>query len=156
MENKQTSNEPIWKKMIIHSNLPGALKQLEELSMNLWWCWNYEAMELFESVSPDTWKKCQKNPVVLLKTVSSDRFEELTKDKSFLKRLDKVYTDFRNYMDTPVQKNMPKIGYFSMEYGLTDNLKIYSGGLGILAGDYLKEASDCNIPMIAVGFLYKY
>ncbi|MGD9994901.1 MAG: alpha-glucan family phosphorylase [Salinivirgaceae bacterium] len=156
MENKQTSNEPIWKKMIIHSNLPGALKQLEELSMNLWWCWNYEAMELFESVSPDTWKKCQKNPVVLLKTVSSDRFDELTKDKSFLKRLDKVYTDFRNYMDTPAQKNMPKIGYFSMEYGLTDNLKIYSGGLGILAGDYLKEASDCNIPMIAVGFLYKY
>ncbi|PKP09894.1 MAG: alpha-glucan family phosphorylase [Bacteroidetes bacterium HGW-Bacteroidetes-4] len=156
MENKQTSNEPIWKKMIIHSNLPGALKQLDELSMNLWWCWNYEAMELFESVSPDTWKKCQKNPVVLLKTVSSDRFEELTKDKSFLKHLDKVYTDFRNYMDTPVQKNMPKIGYFSMEYGLTDNLKIYSGGLGILAGDYLKEASDCNIPMIAVGFLYKY
>lgn len=156
MENKQTSNEPIWKKMIIHSNLPGELKQLEALSMNLWWCWNYEAMELFESVAPDTWKKCQKNPVVLLKTVSSDRFEELTKNKTFLNRLNKVYTDFRTYMDTPPQKDMPRIGYFSMEYGLTDNLKIYSGGLGILAGDYLKEASDCNTPMIAVGFLYKY
>jgi phosphorylase/glycogen(starch) synthase len=156
MEIKQTSNEPIWKKMIIHSDLPEQLKVLEELSMNLWWCWNYEAIELFESVAPELWVKAKKNPISLLKIVSIDRFEELKKNHTFLKNLEKVYKDFRTYMDAPKQENMPLIGYFSMEYGLTDNLKIYSGGLGILAGDYLKEASDCNTPLIAVGFLYKY
>ena len=156
MDIKQTSNEPIWKKMIIHSNLPKQLKTLEELSMNLWWCWNYEAIELFESISPKHWEQVEKNPIALLKSVSIERFEELEKDKVFIKKLDKVYTDFKTYMDVPRQKDMPLTAYFSMEYGLSDNLKIFSGGLGILAGDYLKEASDCNNPMIAVGFLYKF
>lgn len=156
MNVNQASNDPIWKKMIIHSNLPEQLKALEELSMNLWWCWNYEAIELFESISPKLWGKTNKNPISLLKVVSADRFEELKKDKTFLKKLDKVYGEFKTYMETPKPKNMPLVAYFSMEYGLTDNLKIYSGGLGILAGDYLKEASDCNMPMFAVGFLYKY
>lgn len=156
MDIKQTSNSPIWKKMIIHSDLPEQLKALEELSMNLWWCWNYEAIELFESISPEHWKKVEKNPISLLKTVSVDRFDELKKDKAFIKKLDKVYSAFKTYIETPKQKDMPLTAYFSMEYGLTDNLKIFSGGLGILAGDYLKEASDCNTPMIAVGFLYKF
>ena len=156
MKIRQTSNDPIWKKMIIHSNLPEELKALEELSMNLWWCWNYEAIELFESISPELWAKTQKNPISLLKTVSNDRIEELKKDKQFIDKLKKVYNEFKTYMDEPKPNNMPLISYFSMEYGLTDNLKIFSGGLGILAGDYLKEASDCNTPMFAIGFLYKF
>jgi phosphorylase/glycogen(starch) synthase len=156
MEYKQISNDPIWKKMIIHSDLPHELKSLDELSMNLWWCWNYPAIELFESISPELWIKCEKNPVSLLKTVAVDRFIELTKDEAFLERLNQVYTDFKNYMNEPKPKDLPTVAYFSMEYGLTDNLKIYSGGLGILAGDYLKEASDCNVPIFGIGFLYKY
>jgi len=156
MDIKQTSNDPIWKKMIIHSNLPEQLNALEELSMNLWWCWNYEAIELFEYISPKQWEKADKNPISLLNVVSVDRFEELKKDKEFLTKLKRVHKTFKEYMDTPKQKDMPLIAYFSMEYGLTDNLKIYSGGLGILAGDYLKEASDCNTPMFAIGFLYKF
>jgi phosphorylase/glycogen(starch) synthase len=156
METKQISNEPIWKKMIIHSDLPPQLKALEEISMNLWWCWNYEAIELFDSISPELWEKCSKNPVLLLKTVAVDRLNELTKNVEFIAKLNKVHADFKAYMNEPKPTDLPLIAYFSMEYGLTDNLKIYSGGLGILAGDYLKEASDCNIPMVGVGFLYKY
>ncbi len=155
-ETSSLSNEPNWKKMLIHSDLPDRLEPLKELSMNLWWCWNYEANELFESISTPLWEKCDKNPVALLKSVSVDRFAELEKDKQFIKLLDKVYADFKKYINEPKKENYPTIAYFSMEYGLTDNIKIYSGGLGILAGDYLKEASDSNIPMLAVGFLYKY
>lgn len=156
MNIKQTSNEPIWKKMIIHSDLPEKLKQLDEISMNLWWCWNFEAKELFEYISPEMWEKVDKNPISLLKKVSSDRFAELEKDKNFIKKLDKVYNDFKTYINAPAQNDKPMVAYFSMEYGLTDNLKIFSGGLGVLAGDYLKEASDCNMPMFGIGFLYKY
>ncbi len=156
MESEQFNNDPVWRKMIIHSNLPERLKALEELSMNLWWCWNFDAIELFEEIAPADWERKQKNPIALLNAISSDRLEELEKDKKYLKKLDAVYTRFREYMDTPARTDMPKIAYFSMEYGLSDNLKIFSGGLGILAGDYIKEASDCNIPLIAIGFLYKF
>ena len=156
MEKPAISFEPNWKKMIIHSNLPDSLKALEKLSMNLWWCWNYEAVELFQTISPNLWEKCDKNPIALLKKVSSDRFQELETDKSFITKLNKVNAEFIAYMNADKKENFPKIAYFSMEYGLTDNLKIFSGGLGILAGDYLKEASDSNVPMVAVGFLYKF
>lgn len=156
LESTQMSNEPNWKKMVIHSNLPERLKALEELSMNLWWCWNYEAIELFEAIDPKLWVICEKNPIKLLKKISSEQFDKLEKNKVFLNKLDRVYSAFINYMNEAPKENMPKIAYFSMEYGLVDNLKIFSGGLGILAGDYLKEASDSNIPMFAIGFLYKY
>ncbi len=156
MDTKHQTNEPNWRKMKINSNLPERLKALEELSMNLWWCWNYEAIELFEEISPSLWLKREKNPISLLNIVTSTRLEELAKDKKYLERLDKVYKKFSDYMNEPARTDMPNIAYFSMEYGLTDNLKIFSGGLGILAGDYIKEASDCNIPMNAFGFLYKY
>ncbi len=156
MENKLTSNDPIWKKMIIHSDIPVHLRPLDEISNNLWWCWNYDAIELFEYINPKLWERCEKNPIALLKLVSSDRLAELETDQVFVSKLEKVYSRFTNYMNCPRKENMPLIGYFSMEYGLTDNLKIYSGGLGILAGDYLKEASDSNIPMVGIGLLYKF
>ncbi len=156
MEKLAISNEPVWKKMIIHSDLPDSLKILEEISMNIWWSWNYQAVEMFEYIAPELWEKCDKNPVALLKKVSSDRFTELEKDNSFMQKLQNVYAAFKKYINEPAKTNFPKIAYFSMEYGLTDNIKIYSGGLGLLAGDYLKEASDTNTPIVAVGFLYKY
>ena len=153
---KFMSNEPIWKKMIIHSDLPERLKNLDALANNLWWCWNYEAIEMFKYIDPELWKKCEKNPIALLKVVSTARLSELENDTAFLAKFDKVSRSFTEYMNEPSRADMPLVGYFSMEYGLTDNLKIFSGGLGILAGDYLKEASDSNMPMVGVGFLYKY
>ena len=111
---------------------------------------------MFKYIDPELWKKCEKNPIALLKVVSNKRLAELEKDNSFLASFDKVSRKFADYMNEPARTDRPLVGYFSMEYGLTDNLKIFSGGLGILAGDYLKEASDSNMPMVAVGFLYKY
>lgn len=153
---KSMNNEPVWKKMVIHSDLPERLKNLDAIANNLWWCWNYDAIEMFKYIDPELWKKCEKNPIALLKVVSNKRLAELEKDNSFLASFDKVSRKFADYMNEPVRTDRPLVGYFSMEYGLTDNLKIFSGGLGILAGDYLKEASDSNMPMVAVGFLYKY
>ncbi|MBR5957649.1 MAG: alpha-glucan family phosphorylase [Salinivirgaceae bacterium] len=153
---KSMNNEPIWKKMVIHSDLPERLKNLDTIANNLWWCWNYDAIEMFKYIDPELWKKCEKNPIALLKVVSNKRLAELEKDNSFLASFDKVSRKFADYMNEPARTDRPLVGYFSMEYGLTDNLKIFSGGLGILAGDYLKEASDSNMPMVAVGFLYKY
>lgn len=153
---KLMSNEPIWKKMVIHSDLPERLKNLDKLANNLWWCWNYEAIEMFKYIDPELWKKCEKNPIALLKVVSTARLTELENDTAFLAKFDRVSKNFAEYMSVSPRTDMPLVGYFSMEYGLTDNLKIFSGGLGILAGDYLKEASDSNMPMVGIGFLYKY
>ncbi len=150
------SNSMSWRKLVVESELPESLKGLEELSKNLWWCWSYEAKGLFKSIEPALWKKSEKNPIVLLKRVSPSRLIELSKDAEFMARYEKVYNEFKTYMSQKPAKKEPKIAYFSMEYGLNNNLKIYSGGLGILAGDYLKEASDSLVDMVAVGFMYQF
>lgn len=150
------SNQISWRKLIVETNLPKELLGLEELSRNLWWCWNYKAIDLFEYISPSLWAKCKKNPIVLLKQVPGSRMMELAVDKEFIAKYKQVYNDFNDYMSKKPVEGSPKIAYFSMEYGLSDNLKIYSGGLGILAGDYLKEASDSLVDMVAVGFLYRF
>ena len=124
------SNEPIWKKMVIHSDLPERLKNLDNLANNLWWCWNYEAIEMFKYIDPELWAKVEKNPIALLKVVSTARLAELEKDTAFLAKFDRVSKTFAEYMSASPRKDMPLVGYFSMEYGLTDNLKIFSGGLG--------------------------
>jgi phosphorylase/glycogen(starch) synthase len=150
------SNQIHWRKLIVESNLPNELLGLEELSRNLWWCWNYKAIDLFESIDSKLWVNCKKNPIVLLKQVPGSRMQELAGDKEFLANYKKVYQNFKDYMSEKPKEGSPKIAYFSMEYGLSDNLKIYSGGLGILAGDYLKEASDSLVDMVAVGFMYRF
>lgn len=150
------SNAVHWRKLIIESNLPEGLNGLVELSKNLWWCWNYKAIDLYESIDPELWKSCKKNPIVLLKQVPSLRMKALAKDKDFMDRYFAVYNDFKDYMSKKPAEGQPQIAYFSMEYGLNNNLKIYSGGLGILAGDYLKEASDSLVNMVAVGFMYRF
>ena len=149
-------NQPSWHEMTIHANLPENLKKLQEIAYNLWWVWSSDAKNIFRDIDIDAWHRAQSNPIMLLNIISYDRMVELSQDKAFMKKLDDTYAEFRAYMDEPRDTSKPSIAYFSMEYGLTHVLKIYSGGLGILAGDYLKEASDCNVDMTAIGFLYRF
>ena len=149
------SAEPLWKSIIVKSKLPEELSCLHELSRNIWWVWNYEATELFETIDSELWASVEKNPILLLERVSYSRLCELAKDGNFVARLNGVYSKFKTYLKQPFAY-APSIAYFSMEYGLSNILKIYSGGLGILAGDYLKEASDSRVNMTAVGLLYRY
>ncbi|MCU4174620.1 alpha-glucan family phosphorylase [Carboxylicivirga sp. N1Y90] len=151
----QPSVQPIWKKIIVKSKLPERLAVLHELSHNLWWSWNYQAADLYEEIDEELWIEVKKNPMLLLDKVSYERLHELAEDESYIKKVDKVYAMFQAYMKRPFTDG-PSISYFSMEYGINDILKIYSGGLGVLAGDYLKEASDCAVNMVAVGLLYRY
>ena len=158
MDNKKNfspSAEPLWKSIIVKSKLPKEISCLHEISRNLWWCWNYEAIELFESIDSELWESVEKNPILLLEKVSYARLSELANDPHFVATLNGIYAKFKAYLEQPFEYK-PSIAYFSMEYGLSNILKIYSGGLGILAGDYLKEASDSRVNMVAVGLLYRF
>ena len=150
------SNVPAWKDVTVKSRIPAELKKLEEMARNIWWAWNEDATNLFQDLDPVLWKEAGQNPVVLLERLSYEKLETLAADKEILKRMNDVYAKFRAYMDVKPDANRPSVAYFCMEYGLTHVLKIYSGGLGILAGDYMKEASDSNVDMCGVGFLYRY
>ena len=149
-------NTPNWKEVTVKSRIPVELERLSEIARNIWWAWNFEATELFRDLDPELWKECGQNPVLLLERMSYEKLEALAKDKVILRRMNDVYTKFRDYMDVKSDEKRPSVAYFSMEYGLSSVLKIYSGGLGVLAGDYLKEASDSNVDLCAVGFLYRY
>ncbi len=154
---KRSENEqPSWKKIIVESNLPESLAPLRELSKNLWWVWNTEARELFQHIDKNIWEECAHNPIILLDEVNYKRFRELEKDQEFVAKMHRAYDKFNRYMEERKTLEAPKIAYFSMEYGLHDSLKIFSGGLGMLAGDYLKEASDMKVNLTAVGLLYRY
>ena len=150
------ANEPQWKQMTIKSRLPEQLECLNELAHNMWWAWNYEARNLFKSLDDKLYEEVGHNPVMLLERLSYDRKEAIVKDKAVMKKVNEVYAAFRKYMSVKPDKKRPSVAYFSMEYGLNQVLKIYSGGLGMLAGDYLKEASDSNVDLCGVGFLYRF
>ena len=150
------TNVPNWHNVTVKSALPERLKKLDELSKNLWWVWNSEGKTLFHDLDRDLWRSTGENPVMLLQLISSSRLEEILNDEKMMQRVDSVYDSFKKYMAEPMRSDIPSVSYFSMEYGLCNALKIYSGGLGILAGDYIKEASDRRINMTAVGFLYRY
>lgn len=150
------ANAPQWKKLIVRSRLPEQLKCLDELAHNMWWVWNYEAQDLWKSLDEQLFDEVKHNPVLLLERLSYDRKEAIVKDPAIMSRVKSVYKKFRDYMDVEPDHTRPSVAYFCMEYGLSHVLKIYSGGLGMLAGDYLKEASDSNVDMCAVGFLYRY
>ncbi|MDR0729646.1 MAG: alpha-glucan family phosphorylase [Prevotellaceae bacterium] len=149
-------NQPHWVQVMVHKHIPESLSALEELSKNLWWCWNQDAVELFASIDPVQWKASGYNPVALFDMISLSRYRELEKETTFVQKLKTVYAQFTDYMAAKNTTSGPHISYFSMEYGLHTSLKIYSGGLGILAGDYLKEASDSNVRMTGIGLLYRY
>ena len=150
------TNAPQWKELNIKSSLPEQLECLNELAHNMWWAWNYEARNLFKSLDENLYEEVGHNPVLLLNRLGYDRKEAIVKDKALMKKVKEVYAKFRAYMDVKPDSSRPSVAYFSMEYGLNQVLKIYSGGLGMLAGDYMKEASDSNVDMCGIGFLYRY
>ena len=150
------ANAPQWKEVTIKSTLPEELKCLDELAHNMWWAWNYEARELWKSLDKDFYEEVGHNPVMLLDRLSYERKEAIVNDKTIMERVKSVYKLFRDYMDVEPDATRPSVAYFCMEYGINQVVKIYSGGLGMLAGDYMKEASDSNVNMCGVGFLYRY
>jgi len=141
---------------------PERLKPLEEMAKNLWFCWNLEVIDLFRSIDPGLWEETGHNPLAMVSSLANDRIKELLEDDGFLLEMDRITAEFRRYMgekktygfglEAPIDFT---IAYFSAEYGLTDCLPIYSGGLGILSGDHVKSASDLCIPMVGVGLLYQ-
>lgn len=150
------SNQPTWRNVTVLATLPKQLKCLEELAKNLWWVWNSEGKSLFRDLDHDLWRKVGENPVMLLQNISYERYQEILNDKHLMVRIQDVYASLQEYLKQPMHKDIPSVAYFSMEYGLCNCLKIYSGGLGVLAGDYIKQASDSRVNMTAVGFLYRY
>ena len=149
-------NQPSFRPISVRSNIPEKLKKMEELAHNMWWAWNHDARSLFRNIDEKLFDECNGNPVLMLEHLSFEKMSLLAEDKAVLKKMDDVYAQFRAYMDVKPDKKRASVAYLCMEYGLNQVLKIYSGGLGILAGDYLKEASDSNVDMVAVGFLYRY
>jgi starch phosphorylase len=147
----------------VSPKLSEELKPLEELAYNFWWTWNYELQDLFKRINYDLWYELGRSPVKLLRRVKQKRIDELSKDRDFLNELNRIYKKFKNYMkneETWLNKNHSgakekTIAYFCMEYGIHESFPIYSGGLGILAGDHLKTASDMGLNFVAVGLLYK-
>jgi starch phosphorylase len=145
-----------------HFDLPDRIKRLGELAYNLWWTWVPDAQDLFARIDPTQWEELAHNPVLYLRELSRDHLDAAAQNLDFVEHYDRVLTGFDNYLrqkDTwftrnhAAQINRP-IAYFSTEFGLHETLPIYAGGLGILAGDHLKEASDLGLPLVAVGFIY--
>jgi phosphorylase/glycogen(starch) synthase len=150
------TNQPKWNRIIVRSKLPKGLDQLSEISNNIWWTWDDDAQELFEVIDPKVWRASDFNPSIVFEQVPFKRLQELSKDKNYIAKLDAVYKRFKEYIAGANDLTSPRIAYFSMEFGFHDSLKLYSGGLGILAGDYLKEASDHKVNLVAVSLLYRY
>ncbi|MGB8490365.1 MAG: alpha-glucan family phosphorylase [Bacteroidales bacterium] len=147
---------PVWKDIYVQSDVPDKLAHLKELSNNLWWSWNPKAEILFRRMDPSLWEEVAHNPKLLVEKIDYKRLLVLEDDEEFVADLENIYKVFRKYIDRPDDRDKPSVAYFSMEFGIHPCLKLYSGGLGVLAGDYLKEASDSNIRIIGVGILYRY
>ncbi|MFA5973517.1 MAG: alpha-glucan family phosphorylase [Lentimicrobiaceae bacterium] len=154
--NGKKPSHPEWRKVLVSLTFPESMNGLLRLSRNIYWCWNTEATDLFRLIDPERWENSEHNPISMLESLTYNQLQALEKNPDFMTRLKAVMTHFDAYMATSVERTGPKIAYFSMEFGLHESVKIYSGGLGILAGDYLKEASDSNVNIIAVGLLYRY
>lgn len=150
------AEKPVWRKVEVKTTVPKAFEGLIELSLNQWWTWNYKAIELFKHIDKDLWRAKSYNPITLLEDVTLNKMKELENDEAFVKKYNEVYSEFKSYMSKAKSKKAPKIAYFSMEYGISDGIKIFSGGLGVLAGDYLKEASEINADLVGIGLLYRY
>lgn len=147
----------------LDNKLPAKISRLAELAYNLWWSWTPEARSVFRTLDYPLWRATQHNPVQMLKEISDDRLQEVTKDAAFVARYNKAMMVYDHYMnksgstwfnDTFPEEKDKTIAYFSFEFGLHNSLPIYSGGLGILSGDHAKEASDLGLPFVGVGFMY--
>ena len=144
------------KRIFIQNQMPEQLAALTRMSHNILWSWMPQVAELFRSIDPEQFVALNYNPVALLTSLAPARLAELAADKDFLKRVRAAEKAFDAYLGEPMKQDLPRVAYFSMEYGLHISLKLYSGGLGVLAGDYLKEASDSNVDLFGVGLLYRY
>lgn len=147
----------------VEPSLPEPLKPLLEIANNLWWSWNYDAVELFVRLDQNLWTHTKHNPVKLLGMVSQDKLESAARDEGFLGQLQQVHQQLKTHLTRapwmPEGQKDPKeyaICYFCSEFGMTESLQIYSGGLGLLAGDHLKSASELGIPLLAMGLLYRH
>jgi len=154
--NGKKTSHPEWRKILVRHTFPEALNGLLTLSRNLYWCWNSEATDLFRMIDPERWEYSDHNPIALLESLTFSQLQDLVKSTDFMSRLKEVMGHFDTYMTKAAERKGPKIAYFSMEFGLHESVQIYSGGLGVLAGDYLKEASDSNADMVGIGLLYRY
>lgn len=148
--------QPNWKKILVSQSLPERLSVLEKLSQNLWWSWNPLARDIFYMINSEKFEALDRSPIHLIESLTKEDINRLLNDNDFLSKLDEVVYEFDKYIEEGNKKEGELIAYFSMEFGIHDTLKIFSGGLGMLAGDYLKEASDCNKNIIGIGLLYRY
>jgi len=145
----------------VYPSIPESLSFLDYLARNLWWCWNHEANDLFQRINPAQWGKIGKNPVAFLSHISQRRFDELSKDESFLAHLGRVKTKFEKMFSSVSQIKELDLGvketiaYCSMEFGLHESLPFFAGGLGILAGDHLKASSTLGIPLTGIGLFFR-
>ena len=153
------------RQLTVVPTLPPNLEPLRELALNLWWTWDREALDLFHHLDAELWEKTYHNPVAMLGQISQERLDATAKNSVFLARLEVIHKKFREYHKTPSwfethhndgTLNALQIAYFSMEYGLTECMPLYSGGLGVLAGDHLKSTSYLGLPFVAVGLLYQH
>jgi glycogen phosphorylase len=152
-----TQNNAKLKRIFIEPKLPDGLAPLMELAQNIWWCWQHDAIDLFKSIDQEAFEHQHNyNPVALLDNLNTDRAQELLASKTFMAELKRIHKRFEEYMSVAKDKKGAQVAYFCMEYGLHQSLRLYSGGLGVLAGDYLKEVSDRNYNLTAVGLLYRY
>lgn len=149
------TNSPNWRTIQSKMKLPAELSALNELVHNLWWVWNTDALDLFKDLDSDLWKESY-NPVIMLQKLSPERVRHIKQDKELMGRIKDIINRFEQYISQDFESDKPSVAYFSMEYGFTHILKTYSGGLGILAGDFLKEASDSKVDITGVGLLYRY
>jgi len=146
----------------VYPNIPEALKPLEDLARNLWFSWNWDAVQLFIRLNPALWEKSYQNPVLMLGSLTQEDLEAAARDESFVANLKRVHENFTKYLKAPGwfqeahggEKDF-LVAYFSCEFGIDEGLPIYSGGLGILSGDHLKSASDLGLPLVGVGLLYR-
>jgi len=153
-----------YRMFIVVPSLPPRLAPLRDLAYTLWWTWNLDAVDLFRRLGGDLWEELGHNPVLILGSIPQDRLEEAANDEGFMSQMMRVYQAYNRYMSSadtwfakeyaPTYPNL-KIAYFSAEFGITECMPIYSGGLGILSGDHLKSASDLGLPLVGVGLLYQ-
>src|SRR5213080_3215977 len=146
--------------------LPDALQPLERLSRNFWWSWAPDGAEIFRDLDPELWNHCEQNPRALLAGVSDLRLAQMVADSPYVSRVNRLaerFADYINHTKTSPRLHLgpditreSPVAYFCAEYGIHNSLPLYSGGLGMLAGDHLKSASDLRVPLIAVGLLYRY
>ena len=145
-------------------DLPYRIKRLADIAHNLWWVWNPEVSKMFREMDTVGWEASNHNPIVFLRNIPRESYETMIRDRYFLERYDRTVREFDAYMKAPEtwttqkypQLTNEEIAYFSFEYGLHESLMVYAGGLGVLSGDHLKEASDLGLPLTAVGFIYTY